>query len=94
MRIIPADFLENRYQPGKRRIIGKGALGSRPGTFKSRSDERFAAATAALEREQEQEYASRAPDPIENMHPAAASWEMQRRGILLRNDKKARSVRA
>lgn len=80
-------------KPGKRRIIGRGALGSRPGTFKSRSDERFAAATAALEREQEAEFANRIPDPIENMHPAAASWEMQRRGILLRSDRSVRSPR-
>lgn len=72
------------------RLIGRGALGSRPGTFKDRSAERFAAATAALEREQELEYANQVPDPIDSMHPAAASWEMQRRGILLRNQRKQR----
>jgi hypothetical protein len=82
------------FQPGKRRFIGRGALGSRPGTFKSRSDERFAAATAAMKREEEAEYANQAPDPLEDMHPAAASWEMQRRGILMRSDKRMRVPQA
>lgn len=81
-------------EPGKKRLIGKGALGSRPGTFKSRSDERFAAATAALGSEQEAGYVTRATDPLQGMHPAAASWEMQRRGILLRSDRRPHSAKA